>query len=501
MRNLFQVRSHNRAMRSPDTFLAAEKATNHTAAHANASPTPEPAIFVIFGITGNLARAKLLPALYHLLKDNLLHEHTVIIGVSRHKLKPEDILKDVELCVLEEDKMCDQQVIAAFKRRLKLTQLDATNADDYDTLLETLNTVEQDHGMCMNRLYYLAIPPQVYGPVIESLGRHNLNKGCPHGVGKARLLVEKPFGYDLTSARELVKHTAAHFSEEQIFRIDHYLAKETAQNILVFREQNPIFSRDWDRKHISAIDLVFSEKISVAGRKEFYDNVGALRDVVQNHLLQLLALTTTELPRASSSAALHHAKQALLASIRTVNMQTDHVIRGQYRGYQEEVENPGSTTETYVRLPLHIDNRRWRGVRITMTAGKALAAKETSITITFGRGDLRHTNRLQFRIQPNEGISVELTAKRPGFANQTQEVLMNFSYHGTYGDPEHPDAYERVLIDAVKGDHSLFATSAEVLESWRILQPILTHWEQSSDSLKLYKPGSSGPSIDSMYSN
>ena len=460
---------------------------------ASAMRATEPTIFVIFGVTGNLARKKLLPALYHLIKDELLHEHTEIIGISRHNLKADDILKDVELCVLEADKTCDPAVIAAFKKRLRLIRLDPVKAEDYDALLTTLNKIEDEHGMCMNRLFYLSIPPQVYEPVIENLGAQRLNEGCPHHKGQSRLLVEKPFGYDLASAKELIKGTAEHFSEDQVFRIDHYLAKETAQNILVFREQNPVFSRGWDGKHISAIDLLFSEKIGVEGRKEFYDNVGALRDVVQNHLMQLLALVTTELPRTAGSAQLHKAKQALLASVRPVNMQRDTVVRGQYEGYQEEVENPGSTTETFVRLPLHIDNARWRGVHITMEAGKALATKETSITITFGNGDTAHTNRLRFRIQPNEGIGVELTAKRPGFEQQTQEVLMDFRYSGSFGDPEHPDAYERVLVDAVKGDHTLFATSGEVLESWRIIQPVLERWAMQRAAPTLYKQGTNGP--------
>lgn len=479
-------------MNSPLHYLTRRHA-RLTQEQANAMRATEPTIFVIFGVTGNLARKKLMPALYHLLKDNLLHEHTEIVGVSRHKLDIDEILNNMELCVLEDDKVCDPNVIAAFKKHLKVVQLNTVKAEDYDALLKTLNAIEDKHGMCMNRLYYLSIPPQVYEPVIENLGKRHLNEGCPHHKGESRLLVEKPFGYDLTSAQELIKNTSKYFRENQVFRIDHYLAKETAQNILVFREQNPIFSQEWNSKHISAIDLAFREKIGVEGRREFYDNVGALRDVVQNHLMQLLALVTTELPHGASSAALHQAKKALLSSVQSVNMQKDTVIRGQYEGYQDEVENPGSTTETYVRLPLHIENKRWHGVRVTMTAGKALAEKETSITVTFGRGDIAHTNRLHFRIQPNEGIGVELTAKMPGFDNQTQEVLMDFSYNGSFGDPEHPDAYERVIVDAVKGDQTLFATSDEVIESWRIIQPVLDAWSMSSDMPTTYKPGSAGP--------
>lgn len=453
---------------------------------------PEPAIFVIFGITGNLAQHKLLPALYHLIKDDLLHEHTEIVGVSRGKMTVDELLSKVELCVLEADNVCDPIVLRKFRKQLKMVQLDPVNPEDYDTLLTTLNKIEAAHGMCMNRLYYLSIPPQVYEPVIENFGLHHLNDGCPHHVGVSRLLVEKPFGYDLVSARELVENTAKYFTEDQVFRIDHYLAKETAQNILVFRSHNPIFASIWDRRHVSAIDLTFSEKIGIEGRADFYDNVGALRDVVQNHLMQLLALVTMELPQSRlAHSGLHRAKRELLAAIKPVDPRT--VVRAQYVGYQKEVKNPGSTTETYVRLPLSINNNRWHGVPVTLTAGKALASKDVSISVTFTPRKSTAMNRLTFRIQPNEGIDVELTVKRPGFEDKTDIVKMDFSYKNTFVEPGHPDAYERVLVDAVKGDHSLFATSAEVLEAWRILQPALTAWEQSSDNLKTYKSGTEIP--------
>lgn len=461
----------------------------------SAQKSPEPAIFVIFGITGDLAHKKLVPALYHLLKDDLLNEHTAIVGVSRREMSATDLLKKVELCVTEVDKVCDPKVIEKLRLRLHMVKLDPLEGKDYDQLHQTLDDIEAKEGLCMNRLFYLSIPPQVYGPVVENLGIHGLNAGCQHHKAVSRLLVEKPFGYDLTSATELIANTGKQFGEVQIFRIDHYLAKETAQNILVFRKHNPIFNPLWNNKHVSAIDLVFSEQIGVEGRAEFYDNVGALRDVLQNHLLQLLALTTMELPHANDIDALHAAKQKLLASIRPVDPNQDRVIRGQYKGYQEEVGNPGSVTETYVSLGTDIDDERWRGVPITLTAGKVLDVKKTSITLTFADPSREgNTNRLTFRINPNEGIDLALTVKQPGFEERTETTHMDFSYHTTFGDSSHPDAYERVLIDAVKGDHSLFATSDEVLESWRIVQPVLSAWSQNNDDLLYYEPGSAGPS-------
>lgn len=457
-------------------------------------PKADPAIFVIFGITGNLARHRLLPALYHLMKDDLLNEHTTIVGVSRRELSVDELINTVELCVLEEDKVCDPTVLDKFRNHLKSIQLDPTNEADYDRLLQTLNAIEDTNGVCMHRLYYLSIPPQVYEPVIRNLGEHGLNAGCPHHEGESRLLVEKPFGYDLASATELIADTGRYFSEAQVFRIDHYLAKETVQNILVFRGHNPVFSSVWGSEHISAIDITLSEQIGVEGRADFYDNVGALRDVVQNHMMQLLALATMELPADNTSQALHNAKQQLMASIRSADPATDRVVRGQYAGYADEVHNPGSTTETFVSIGLHIDNERWRGTAITLTAGKALEAKRTTITLTFTRPERPDImNKLTFRIQPDEGIDVVLTVKRPGFQRQTEPVRMNFSYADVFDKPEHPEAYERVLLDAINGNHSLFATSDEILESWRVFEPVLQAWANNSSDLLIYEPGSQGP--------
>jgi glucose-6-phosphate 1-dehydrogenase len=460
-----------------------------------AIPALEPAIFVIFGITGDLAQKRLLPALYHLLKDNLLHEHTEIVGISRKEITPEKLLAGVELCVLEEDNVCDPATLERFRKALRMVQLDPVKKEDYDMLLTTLNGIETAHGMCMNRLYYLAIPPQVYEPVIQNLGVCGLQKGCQHHRAVSRLLVEKPFGYDLTSAEDLIKNTGRYFHEDQVFRIDHYLAKETVQNILFFRKHNPVFASLWDHEHISAIDIEMLERLDVKGRGEFYDNVGALRDVVQNHLMQLLALVTLELPAESAdSLTLHKAKQVLLNAVQPIDMRKHAALRAQYVGYREAVGNLHSTTETYVRVRLDIANNRWQGVPITITAGKAMETKRTAITVTFVSADMpRMRNKLTFRLQPNEGIDIELTAKRPGYENKTEIVQMDFSYRGVLGNAEHPDAYERVLVDAVRGDHSLFATSQEILAAWRVLQPALDSWQQSSEDLLTYELGSNGP--------
>jgi len=453
-----------------------------------------PSSLVIFGITGDLARRKVLPALYHLSKDNLLPAHFEIVGTSRRPLDIDELLKVVELCVLEDDNICDPEALQVFRQHLRLVQLDPVNGDDYDQLHKTLDDIETEHGVCMNRLYYLSIPPQVYGSVVRSLGSRGLNQGCQHGQAESRLLVEKPFGYDYASAEELIATTAAAFQENQVLRIDHYLAKETAQNILTFRRHNPLFASIWNNHNVQSIDIVAYEKIGIEGRIDFYEHIGALRDLIQSHLMQLLTLTTMELPAQSGgSAAIHTAKQTLLDAIvpPALSAVTSSVVRAQYEGYRAEVNNPDSTTETFVSIPLEIANERWQGVPIRLQTGKAMATKRTDITLSFGHiGPDPADNQLTFRIQPNEGIDIQLLVKKPGFEAEVHPASMDFSYHATFDDHGHPDAYERVLIDAIRGDHTLFATSQEVLASWRVLQPILDQWSKDSSDLRTYPVGS-----------
>jgi glucose-6-phosphate 1-dehydrogenase len=449
----------------------------------------EPTILVIFGITGDLSHRKLLPAMYHLVKDKLLHEKTMIVGVSRHELSVDEFLEKVELCVLERDNVCDPDVLHQIRQKFRMVQIDQEKESDYNKLLTTLNDIETEAGICMNRLYYLSVPPRVYSSVVKNLGEHGLNGSCQHNRATTRLLVEKPFGYDLATAKELIADTEKYFSEEQVLRIDHYLAKESAQNILTFRRHNPIFTDSWDGKHISRIEVVAHEKIGVEGRVGFYDQVGALRDIVQSHLLQLLALVMVELDGNDENVALHDAKQVLLASLRPIDV--SKTIRGQYEGYKEEINNPDSTTETYVRLELASSLPNWQGTVIGLETGKALMNKKTEICVVFSDSSTT-TNELTFRIQPNEGIDLQLTAKKPGFSHRLQRVSMDFSYHGVFDEPGHPDAYERVLVDAVRGDHSLFATSPEVIASWQTLQPILEYWQNSND-IVIYKPGTDEP--------
>ena len=455
----------------------------------------QPAIIVIFGITGDLAGRYLLPALYHLISNHLLHEDTEIIGVSRREISVDELLGKTELCVLEADKTCDPAALQRLRDALSVFKMDLASGEDYDKLLEHLNALETRHGVCMNRLYYLSVPPGASGPVVANLGEHSLNQSCQHGHAATRLLLEKPFGYDLPSAQEFIAETSEHFREDQIFRIDHYLAKETVQNILTFRFHNPIFEAVWDRGHITGIDILASEKIGIEGRAAFYEQTGALRDFVQSHLLQLLAVTAMEKPAAMSSDAIHASRLKLLESIEPVPADKvfERTLRGQYDGYRAEVGNPDSTIETFAAIKLSINNGRWRGVPVTIRTGKALDARKTEINVTFRRDNDSYANMLQFYVQPNEGIGIDLCVKRPGFDDQIESAAMDFSYERSFAGHEsgHPNAYERVLVDAVRGDRTLFAGSREVLASWRILQPVIEAWTKTAEDLRVYKQGTS----------
>lgn len=460
---------------------------------------PEPAIIVIFGITGDLAQRKLLPALYHLVKEDLLDPRTVIVGITRRPVTEDQLLQNIELCVNEQDHTCDPAAIGKLRQVLQMHQMDPQQDADYTRLRGLLDDIEAKAGVCMNRLYYLSIPPQTFAPIVRNLGQNGLNAGCSHGKSAARLLVEKPFGYDLQSAKELVRETGAWFEESQLFRIDHYLAKETVQNVLAFRMYNPIFTDQWTCRHITSIDITASEKIDIEGRASFYEEVGALRDFIQSHLLQLLAVVVMDLPPDLSSASVHASKLALLRAIKPIATEDvgTAATRGQYQGYRDEAGNPQSSTETYAQVRLTIDTPTWQDVPMTLRSGKAMSEKRTDVRIRFrGKSGEQDTyNDLIFRIQPSEGISLHLIAKKPGYEDSIQQVNMDFDYQYNFDSDGHPDAYERVLVDAARGDHTLFTTSDEVIAAWTVIENVQKVWAESAEGLVIYPKGSA--SVDS----
>ncbi len=453
----------------------------------------KPSILIVFGITGDLAKRKILPAIYQLCKEKMLPEDTKILGISRRDVPIDEILDTVNLCANEQDGICDPAVIERIRSCTSMFQVDPLSDQDYISLKEHLDLMEQEQGGCMDRLFYLSIPPQVYIPIIQKMGQHGLNRGCSHQQAVAKLMIEKPFGYDVASAEILIRETEKVFTEDQIFRIDHYLAKETAQNILKFRRHNPVFSSQWNDRHIRRIHVIAKEKIGIENRVGFYERVGAMRDLIQSHLMQLLSLTALDMPEELTSDSVHASKRKFMESLLPPDTSlgiSKQVVRGQYDNYKAEVANPHSSIETFVSMVLRSRHPDWQNCEFQLTTGKALDEKVTIIKVYFGDKD---PNILSFRIQPDEGIDIDLLIEEPGFTHNLRKVKMNFSYAQHFDTSR--DAYERVLIDAIRGDKLLFATKSEVMASWRVLQPILDAWSATSDDLVIYPSGGKGPSI------
>lgn len=449
-----------------------------------------PLLLVIFGISGNLARRKLMPALYHLLKRGDLPTKFRVVGISRKDYQLDDLFTDIKRYLPND---CDEDVLARLQSNTVVTQLDLSSNAAYGTLREQLQVASSDLGGDTTRLYYLSIPAQAFGGVVRSLGETGHNRTLANETTPPRLLIEKPFGYDTASAQALIFAADEHYDEAQLYRIDHYLAKETAQNILTFRFSNPLFQTIWNARHIDRISIGAFETIGIEGRADFYEKTGALRDILQSHLLQLLALIMMEQPAKLESSDIHRAKQRLLDSILPIGL--DEVFqmatRGQYDSYREEVRNPDSNVETFARLRLSVDNEQWRGVPVTLETGKALDRKCTEIAVHFRENaDAVGDNTLTFRLQPHEGITLSLQAKRPGMTNVTETVAMEFDYARSFAGGT-AEAYERVILDAVRGDQSLFASGAEVMASWRIVQNVLSAWTNTADGLRIYESGES----------
>lgn len=454
-----------------------------------------PLIVVIFGITGDLSQRKLLPAIYHLVKHHQLPEKIKIVGISRHKVVAGDVYSSLKDKIHGGD--YDKSVVEKLSNSTQMIQLDLENPAEFSKLLEELRVISNELGPGVSRLYYLSIPAQAFVSVVHHLGATRHHEPFGQDGERPRLLVEKPFGYDVASAETLVRAANEHFGEQQTFRIDHYLAKETAQNILTFRFQNPLFQTIWNQKHIESIQILAYETIGIENRVTFYEQTGALRDILQSHLMQLLALITMEKPATLESHDIHKAKLRLLESIDPISPEQvgERAIRGQYDSYKKEVANNSSHVETFARLHLSIDNEQWRRVPIVIETGKALHEKCTEILVRFrSTDDAPGLNSLTFRVQPREGITLSLQAKRPGLTKETETINMDFDYDRIFFGLS-GEAYERVIIDAVRGDQSLFATSKEVLASWRIVENVLRRWKDHGKGLRVYPVGTHASEI------
>ena len=484
---------------------------------------PEPCTVVIFGATGDLTQRKLLPTLAHLLHDHPLPEGFSVVAFARRPMNDEQwrgmALDSINKYMPDNDKL-DREAQHDFAQRMYYCQSDFNDREGYEKLADILERLDREKGTQGNRMYYLATPPTLDSEIIFQLGGAGLARPAAGQYGDeeswTRIVIEKPFGRDLASAQKLNREIARVFHERQTYRIDHYMGKETVQNLLAFRFANGIFEPLWNQKYIDHVQIVVAESLGIGSRAEYYEEAGAIRDMVQNHIMQVLCLTTMEAPVAFDADAIRDEKVKVLRAVplltpedvakRTVRGQyTAGVINGQPQvSYKEEKGvSPASQTETYVALKLFIENWRWAEVPFYIRTGKALPKRSTEVTIQFKR--VPHMlykpaetkglvpNRLTIRIQPDEGISLKFAAKVPGAARHLNDVDMNFSYSEAFGI-ESPNAYERLIADCMVGDSTLFIRRDEVETSWRIVDSIINAWKNMPESaVHPYQAGTWGP--------
>ncbi|OHA51971.1 MAG: glucose-6-phosphate dehydrogenase [Candidatus Terrybacteria bacterium RIFCSPLOWO2_01_FULL_48_14] len=446
-----------------------------------------PTIFVIFGATGDLSRRKLMPALFDLYDKGFLPEEFKIVGFSRQALNHDEFKESALLAISGGKKRYNKKKAAKFTDHFLYQPGFFDNALHYQNLAETLIALDERFGVCSNKLFYLATPPALYETILNNLANSGLTIPCGGAKGWTRVLVEKPFGRDIQAARKLDELLGLLFKEEQIFRIDHYLAKETVQNVLAFRFSNALFEPIWNNHYIERVELRLWEKDGIAGRGEYYDGVGALRDVGQNHILQMLALVAMENPGTLSAAALMDKRALALEALRPITGDAiaRQTKRGQYAGFRKEKGVASrSTTETFFKITAYIDNERWRDVPFYLESGKGMGESKAEIVIYFKQPtnclcsseDHNHRNVLTFRVQPDEGISILFWAKKPGFDFDLKSKHLSFRYRDSAEERKLPDAYERILYDCVRGDQTLFAGTRELQAAWKFIMPVIEGW-------------------------
>jgi glucose-6-phosphate 1-dehydrogenase len=460
-------------------------------------------VFVIFGASGDLTRSKLLPAIFNLSEEGLLPEHFAIVGVARPQIDQTAYRKNMrELVRQAEGEPLEPEKWARIEDRLYYLSGEFDDPALFQRVKQTLEQVRQQHGIAANYLFYFAVPPDLFGLVGDRLAGAGLLK---EEEGWRRVIVEKPFGYDVQSARALNAELTRGLRETQIYRIDHYLGKETVQNILAFRFANGIFEPVWNRRYVDSVQMTVAEEGGIGRRGAYYDKAGALRDIVQNHMFQVLTLVAMEPPISFGGEDVRDEKVRVLHAVQPLTRDdvARHVVRGQYEGYTAESNvDPASRTETFVAMRLFLDNWRWAGVPFYLRTGKQLPHRVTEVSVQFKRAPLmlfRDTpvrtlspNTLLLRIQPNEGISLCFNAKTPGPFERLETVTMNFSY-AEYFKAEASTGYETLLFDAMTGDQTLFHRMDMVEAGWKTVQPILDEWKRDTRRIPIYATGSWGP--------
>ena len=478
----------------------------------------ESCVMVIFGASGDLTKRKLVPALWSLFQSRVLPEPFAVIGVSRSEMSNEAFRERMREAVTDFARVQppSARVWDRFAQALFYYTGDPADPALYPGLAAFINGVEQERGASGNRLFYLSTPPSLYSPIVTRLGEAGFHKAPEGADAWIRIVIEKPFGRDLASSRALNHVVSSVFTEDQVYRIDHYLGKETVQNILVFRFANGIFEPLWNRNHVDHVQITVSETLGVESRGAYYEESGALRDMIQNHILQLLCLVAMEPPVTFDADPVRDEKTKVMRALRPIApADVDAVAaRGQYGpGFVEGQRVPGyreekgvsaeSITETYAALKLGVDNWRWAGVPFYLRTGKRLAKRASEIAVQFRRTPhlvfrrnpeaiAEAGNRLILRIQPDEGIALQFGAKLPGAEPRIKAVEMDFDYHQAFGS-EPPEAYERLLLDAMKGDATLYARGDWVDLAWELLEPVLQGWA-SGDPRKFpnYESGTWG---------
>lgn len=477
--------------------------------------TADPCTVIIFGASGDLTKRKLVPALYRLTQERLLPAEFAILGFARSPMNDDEFrakMKDA-IATYSEAKRVDDAVWESFAQGLFYLPGNINDPEAYTKMRERLDEIDQARGTAGNRVFYLSVGPDFYSESIKQLGDAGLAK--PEGKGWTRIIIEKPFGRDLESARKLNQDVLKVFDEEQVYRIDHYLGKETVQNLMVFRFANGIFEPIWNRQYIDHVQITNAEAIGVEDRGGYYETAGVLRDMIQNHVFQVLSLVAMEPPNSLSANGVRDEKIKAMQAVRPIPVdQVDQfVVRGQYgpgsvggkpaKGYREEKDvNPESQTDTYVALKLYFDNWRWGGVPFYIRSAKRMPKRVTEIAIQFKEaphlifsqtaGQQLEPNVLVVRVQPDEGITLRIGAKIPGQATRIRWVNMDFRYGASFGVAS-PEAYERLLLDCVLGDSTLYARRDMTERGWEIVMPILEAWKGKKSDFPNYEAGTWGP--------